>query len=508
MKEISGEISNLRKTGLEYNFGPYAEGYVLQTSKVDYQLSKQLYYNEHNLYKLGAGFCKPIINLTSGFIGVPTFKSKDIENQKILDEQLNNRSIFSNIPRNLLRDGDVYIYVDYQDKSDDILYNNDEFKINISLIAPEKVTKIFSTKNKDEVEKYIIQETVQYIDEDNRNIKYTIVETWTKDQHTIKYTNVLGNPDIAKNIVDEINVYGFIPIIFIKNENEDGEVNGRSELEPVEPYIRAYHDVMMDLLRSSKLTAKPKLKIKAEDIEVFLTNNFSPEEISSKNLNFINKDILILSETDEAGYIQVTANNHTDLLVFIFMCIVDVSETPEYAFGTAVSSSKASVGEQALPVLKKVIRKRNNLKDPYLMLSRMIYVLSNFRINSFQKIKDLSNTTIEWEELDKVDNNVLATTIKTLVEAFTTAIDSKLISAESAINFLSNVVPTMSHFEEENGEGEKEKILKWLEEFINKTTTDENIDENELDNMIKETLNNNNEDPIENARDENLDKED
>jgi len=81
LKKAIGEISKLRQN-IFGQFGTILTGrwnvpYVLNSSRVDYKLARQLYHNTHDDYKLGAGFTKPIINTLAGFMGVPRFHCED-----------------------------------------------------------------------------------------------------------------------------------------------------------------------------------------------------------------------------------------------------------------------------------------------------------------------------------------------------------------------------------------------------------------------------------------------
>ena len=63
LKKAVGEISKLRQ-GIFGKFGSLIGGswnvpYVLNSSRVDYDLARQLYHNTHDDYKLGAGLPSP-----------------------------------------------------------------------------------------------------------------------------------------------------------------------------------------------------------------------------------------------------------------------------------------------------------------------------------------------------------------------------------------------------------------------------------------------------------------
>ena len=51
------------------------------------------------------------------------------------------------------------------------------------------------------------------------------------------------NPGIEEG--ERENPWGFIPIVQFSNERDPGSAFGKSELEVIEPFIKAYHDVML-----------------------------------------------------------------------------------------------------------------------------------------------------------------------------------------------------------------------------------------------------------------------
>jgi hypothetical protein len=472
--------------------------YTLQTSKVDYKLARQLYYNTHENYKLGAGFCKPIINSTVGFMGAPKFRSEDENAQLLLDRTLNRWvGKFIKLQRNWLREGDVFVQLvrvdNLADEASKRLYKNEDVRFELRFIPPERVTVIVDPHNSDRTLKVIVRTDVEYKDEKNEKVKYKATEVWTAEQHSILYESDGPLPEGIEPIDGETNPWGFIPILWCRNENEEHELFGQSELEPVEPYIRAYHDVMMHALRTSKLTATPKLRVKVDDFDDFLRKNFSDDEIRTRTLKLSKKDVIFVDSDEEAGYIEVSGSTHEALLEFLFMCIVDVSETPEFAFGTAVASSKASVSEQMVPLAKKVLRKRSQIADDYKMLARMLMAMFENSPNG-SDIGGIAtyDVEIEWEDIDAQDDKAVADTVKVVVEAMVMAIEGNIISHQSAIDFLSKYVDTMTTFQGADGEeSEKDKILEQRKDMM---PTDQSNLDNEgqkvLDDAKKKLENN------------------
>ena len=503
LKKVVGEQSALRNYTFSSVYKSFKDMYTIDKKEVNYSLARQLYLNSHENYKLGGGFCKPIINSIVSFMGIPSFTSEDEQAKEVIDEFLKDKEdTYINIQKNTLREGDCYVLIE-NETLNNLLYK-DEFKINFKLLLPERVTPI--TNQYGDVEKYIIRTTIDYRDEENNRVYYKIIEVWTETQYNKTY-EINDVPDyLKKELIPTIgeNPYGFIPIVRFTNDKEQFRNTGTSELEPVEPFIRAYHEVMLDSLRSTKLNSSPKLKIKTNDLTQFLANNFSSTEIQEKTLNIGKKDVFLCGQDDDLAYETVGATNHNTLLEFLFMCIVDVSETPEFLFGTAIASSKASAQEQMTPVMKKVERKRSQVKEPYQLMARMVFAIWN-KNNVTKQIADYK-TKVVWEDVDSEDDNMKVNTINTLVTALMTGVEYKLMSYESAINYLAQYIHTMGTYEEE-----KEKILLQIQEMeedvINdlrdqltqleaeKAENNMNDDENNNgDNMDDEENNNNGDD--------------
>ena len=492
--KISGEQSNLRISVSNGFNQSYKDSYVIDNTEVNYSLCRQIYLNTHENYKLGGGFAKPIVNNLSSFMGIPQFISNDIIAQEIINKYLVNiKSVYNKIHRNILREGDCYLLVTNEKKNDKLFKN--ELIISFKTLLPERLQVL-----KDEtgnIVKVIVSTSFDYIDKDtDEKVKYKVKEVWTNEVYQKIYDKINVPNYISEHLIDMTmpNPYQFIPIIWFKNEEEEFRNNGTSELESVEPLLRAYHDVMLDSLRSTKLNSSPKLRIKIENLQQFLNNNFTDEEIATGKLKLAKKDVIFIGKEDDLGYVEVSGNTHTTLLEFIFLCIIDTSETPEFMFGSAVASSKASVSEQMIPFMKKVNRKRDSISDNYKLLARMVFSIYNDN-NSTNLINDFE-TDLFWQDVDNDEDNLKSNTINTLITALSLGIESKLLSFESAINYLKQYINTMKNYDEE-----KEKILeqydsmdtslesqlqKQIDEIKNNQNDNDNIDEEDNNQNIDE----------------------
>jgi len=447
---VTGE-SSVVQSGMTVRTSTF-QTYTLDTTRVNYTIARELYQNVNSKYKLGAGFVKPIIHTIAGFMGTPHFISQN----SIIQEELESMETrwsgkFGKIHINTLVDGDCFVRIE---RVEDRFTGRPHFEL--SFIPPENIVPIINPLT-GILDKVFIKHEVPVYDEQGNITGHSIItETITNDTvEIIPDTRApLELQAIAK--IDR-NIWGFIPVIHFKNEANENRLYGRSEIEAVEPYLKAYHDTLLFAIQGAKLFARPKVKFKLASVENFLTKNFSEEEISSGKLRFQDKEIFLLQEGDDIEFITADSGLQaiTTLLQFIYYCIVDTSETPEFVFGTAVSSSKASVSEQMIPLAKKIERKRKMFEDYYQEFIQTYLVM----YSRVEGIKLDDEIDIVWDEVNSKNDKDVAETINTLVSGLTGAVETGIMSLQSASEFLKQYIPTMRDWEsDEKDNSEKNKI--------------------------------------------------
>jgi len=463
-KKAVGEISKLRKStfgvfGRILFHGSASVPYVLNSNKVDATLTRALYHNIHEDYKLGAGFAKPIINTLSGFMGTPRFTVADEDAQEVLDEHIN--KWVSKVQRThqlSLRDGDSYIYLANLEV-DSILYPENKTRIEYIIIPPEQVTNIELDPQTHKPVAYVLEGRHKWgIDLDK---EYTVKQRITKDEIE---TVVEGDAPEGVESGTDPNKWGFIPIIHFKNEPEETEKYGTSELEAVEPYLKAYHDVMMHALQGSKMHSTPRLKMKLADVQTFLENNF-PEVVRAQErgedakIRLEGQELLLMNSEDDAAFIEVKSatGDAKALLTLLFYCIVDVSSVPEMVFGVHTPSSHASVKEQGPILIRHISRKREQVTEQWQLLARMVLAMSS-KITG--KRYETYETTITWDTILDRDEKEFAETLKYIVEALSAAVQGQIMSSDAAVDFLGQYVETMRAYISDDKElpGERERI--------------------------------------------------
>jgi hypothetical protein len=440
------------------------------TSRVDYGRARKLYRNQIPQYKLGAHFARPIINFTAGFMGTPHMKttSNVQEADKALAEfDQKFVSTFLTVNRNMLRDGDVFLRLDYVD---------DRFskkkRFDIRLEHPEWVTPVLDPVT-GEWDTLIINHPVYPTNRPDAQVKpsYVITETLSADAYVIQADDK-APPEIRAKYpgVAVPNPWGFIPVVHYKNEPEENQLYGVSDLEPLEPLLRAYHDTMMVGNQGIRLFAKPKVKFILKDVNRFLSVNF-PKWKPGDAVDFQGHDIFLLNEGEDSNYI--TAEPGTAgvgiLLEYLFYCILQSAAVPEFVLGAAIASSRASVDTQMDPFVKTIERKRMMATDPYVETHEMFLAMAS-KAPGFAMPALLDyEVAPTWPEIRAKDEKSVADTLLSLFQAFQVGTTAGLVSLEAANEFLADFVPTMLPWLDASGAttgGERGRVIEsmaWLE---------------------------------------------
>ncbi|AYO30815.1 phage portal protein [Biomaibacter acetigenes] len=463
-----GEISKLRDifsfTGWRLYTGTYATPYRLNSSRVDYPKARAIYENIDDAYKLGAGFAKPVINTTVGFMGVPHFRSEDPDAQAVLDDFFGaNVSRMQQTHRNAMRDGDCFVWITREETEDAALYPETKARLVYNIIPPEQVVQIIRNPITGSVQEYVLKSEHIWLDESNNTRRCVVTQRISGDHRMIQIDGDTP-PDIQPG--EERNPWGFIPIVHFKNEGDETKEFGQSDLEPIEPFLKAYHDVMLHAIQGSKMHSTPRLKLKLKEVARFLANNFGitdPAEFAAKGgtINLDGHELLIFQDEEDAGFIEVNSaiGDAKDLLQLLFYCIVDTSETPEFAFGVHTPSSLSSVKEQMPILVRRIARKREHFTEAWQRLARIVLAMTaqaeNKRFSTYA-------TTLEWDDIDPRDGKDVAQELQLVTQALNTALQGGFISLDAAAQFLSQYIETMNDYISDDPEipGERERIMK------------------------------------------------
>lgn len=466
LDRAQGEISKLRIGSWFFNVrNMYSAPYSLHIEgHVDYRRARDLYYNRDDAYKLGAGFAKPIVNTLAGFMGTPKFQCEDDAAQEALEGFCDGlTSTMQRVHQKNLVDGECFLRL-VNLPADTTLYpeNRTQTRLSAVIIPPEQIPTggIEYDPVTHEYTAVTILTKNKWVDENGDLQEYRYRQRITK---TEVVTTIDGKAPEGIESKQEPNTWGFIPIVHFRNEPDETELHGYSELEPIEPFLKAYNDVMIHAISGSKMHSTPKVAFKLNDVKAFLQNNFPNaardlQQGKPATIDMNGKDLFLLKSDEDAGFIECASaiGDTSTLLQFIFYCIIDTSEVPEFAFGVHISSSQASTKEQSPILCRRIDRKREQVESSWQMFARMALAMlsatSGSRFASFA-------ADVVWDAVMDKDEQADAQTLYSVTQALTMAKGSNILSSESAVNYLARYIDTMSEWEGSDGQpGEKDKI--------------------------------------------------
>ncbi len=463
-----GEISKLRSalSSLPWRIAgaTYGAVYKLDSSRVDYAKARALYGNTEDGYKLGAGFARPVINTAVGFMGVPRFRSEDEGARAVLEDFFGaNVSRMQQTHRDAMRDGDCFVWITREETEDAALYPESRVRLVYNIIPPAQIAQVVRDPITRVTREYVLKSEHTWFDDSDNSRKCTIIQRISREKRIVKVEGDVP-PDMQPG--EEQNRWGFIPIVHFKNEGDETEEFGRSDLEAIEPFLKAYHDVMLHAIQGSKMHSTPRLKLKLKDVARFLANNFGitdPKHFIDQGgaIKLEGRELLIFMDEEDAEFIEVTSaiGDAAELLKFLFYCIVDTSETPEFAFGVHTPSSLSSVKEQMPILVRRIARKREHFTEAWQKLARIVLAMT---AQADGKKFSTCSTTLVWDEIDPRDEKDVAETLERIVSALVNALQNGLMSLEAAVTFLGQYVETMNEYLSDDPEvpGERERIIR------------------------------------------------
>lgn len=472
---------------IKARFQGYKEISTFDISRTSYGFARSIFYA--NIYKdrktgkeygkdylLGAPFGKPIVNIAAGFaVGSPVqiTESGEIteDDDKIDDDQDNpvdedgnptvdkvetnstisntnrmlqdRRDIIFKAVRNSYRDGDFFVVVE----------DDGEF----TLLPPEDVDIIVNPNNPDAIDGYDVFSTfpdpadpsgakmLMYVDEIRRVYRRRcLIDRAGKRQV------VTGTEIEYRNLEDGGLEERELPIVHFANEQEARSLYGTSEFQNLYFLMANYHEVLSAAIKGNiyNSTAVPVIQ-GVKNMKQFLQQNFTQDKDGNYILKWDNQKMLVVGEGGSVQILQAngTATDAQTLLNILFWLISQSSETPEFAFGTAVQSSKASVSEQTPMLIKKAVRKQGELEAPIRKLIELY--ITRMAIIVPEEFDAEVEFTITMPNILDEDLNINIQIVNALLE-------KGIITEETAMTML-NLGKYVKNFEEERKRAQQQK---------------------------------------------------
>lgn len=471
-KNVSGIVSQLyannKITEIDYN-------------ENNYDLFRAIYYNSTvngagSDYQIAAALGKPIVDIAAGYVlgkGF-TIELDNPDGSSLItqcEEEINqwladNMKFFVDIVRHGYRDGDAYLHIDeycnlkeYDAKGVDEIID----PVTGRTVGFDVKRRVEETDEYGNTPKKMIY-VKQYRTDSIRIYKYeeghedTIQVIWEK------MITVDGYKDIPRNENGELEdidpaylTERSLPIIALHNEPEAEAVYGNSDYQNLLSLFANYAGTIKAATKGAKYNAVPTLKIKglsnpsqseqqavqAENARQSIAAQALDKETaemydktSSDNKEGIewgSDSVLYLSKDSDAGFIS--GNGFMDdlgkLLEYYFYLFVQGSETPEYVFGTAVSSSHASTTSQAPVFTKKIERKQMEFQD-FVQYVVEAYIERKALMSDFtfqQLMENMPSVRVMFPPIDDDDANLTLETVKW-------AYENNLLTSAKAIDLI------------------------------------------------------------------------
>lgn len=418
-------------------------------TQVSYQITRQLYRNSGD-DALGASFAKPIVDLPVGFMGIPRVTTDNEDESQFLNECVQNHWLdeIQQMFRDSIRDSKCVVIMRRPDILDPLMTIDEASHFTIEVLPPERVDIERNVRNKRVIERAVIHHRMLFVMDDGDvasgrdplTEEHDVIEIISRDSYRF------FDQTTSQELVDmnARNPWNFVPALEVYNEWDSAVQGGQSDLETVLPFIRAFHEVMVQGLQSHGYHSTPKIVMNLTDVAPFLKNNY-PEALdevtgdikSHGEISFRGREMFFLQEGEQISFLEATSilGDTKLLLEFLIDCICIASQTPEWAFMRVDSgSANSDRNAQTVPFIKKIDRKRRNFQKPVQELCKMALAAS-----------DLIpvRPTVSWDTVRPDDEVVTMQAFQQLIMGLEVARQRGEISDATYQNAIRSFLPSM-----------------------------------------------------------------
>jgi 2'-5' RNA ligase len=354
-------------------------------------------------------FIKPIASKKAAWVlgELPQVHFDDKQTQELVNEWLrdNHTDVLLAYEESAVL-GDYYIVVN-ADESITIVTPNVVEPIvdenNFSLQIGWRITQAFSHPQKP----WIVQ---------------TITDEYYKDKRVLSITapnGQRGKPQEFKNLT------GLIPVFHIANNRRGGEMFGHPEPEALVQVLHNYGDVTETAIEGNLRQSRPTPVFERlgsqENVDAFMaafgTTEYqvlpdgTREEVTV--MRFSSDQVVYLGEDGTFKYAspgQFTGDT-MNILQILFYLIIQHTEMPEFIWGGAIASSKASA-EVQMPPFTKWVEKEQGRAEKWLIPLVTYYTALRSLYDRKVKYKATAKPKIKWMPLTTKDDKLTLEAIK------------------------------------------------------------------------------------------------
>jgi hypothetical protein len=372
IRQIAGRIVEFFSTGsnaLSRNIRVAASFYgrpswsrpAIDWTRPDYDFWRRAYYGRARGLELSGLFIRPLVNKVAAWtLGMePSWSCENEASQEALAEWWAEwHPLILRGWRSALRQGDMFAIV-----------NADA---TLTLLPPETVTPLVDEADFSNITGWRVTHMIRH--PERAGERMTIYDEYRRTERT-RWVEVNG-VEVERQTYP--NLIGRLPIVHIANGLDDGDRFGHAEAEPLVEVLHRYGEILEAGIDGNRRQGRPTPVLTFETVEQldkFWVDNSSREtqtlpDGTSETTSVLDVDLSQLLTVAGAEFAYAApgafAGDTAQLLELMFYLILEHTELPEFVFGNAISSSKASA-ETQMPVFVRFITMKRGEMAGWLM---------------------------------------------------------------------------------------------------------------------------------------------
>lgn len=414
-------------------------------TRSDYDYYNRLYRGQVKGLEVSALLLKPIISkLTSWTLGVvPNWKTENETSQEALMDWWNDHH------PDILR-----AWRDALKVGDSVLVINSD--LSVTRLPPECVDPIVAD---DDYANVIGWRVTQVLEHPETTQRMTVIDEYYVDRriHRVEVDGTMRSEETYPNLL------GRIPLVMIANQPDPGEFFGHAEAEALLPLLHKYGEVLEAAIEGNVLNGRPTpvlLFETVDDLEKFDEENATIEvqelpDGTSQRVKTYGIDLSQLMVASGADFKYESPGQFTDdvakLLEILFYLLLQHAEIPEFMFGNAIPSSKASADAQLAPFIEYIKARRGEMAG---WLTEIAEIALGYLALVTPGVT-AETPMLQWEALDQDDGDL---TLQTLQWAYMEGLIDRKTALQLAPVEIDNIDQVLNDAERERQEREAAQL--------------------------------------------------
>ena len=372
--------------------------------RADYGYWRKAYYARAKGLEVSGLFIKPLVSKIAGWVmGRPPQWRMESERSA---EALNgwwaeHHAQILRGYRAALKQGDAFLVV-----------NSD---LTLTAVLPDTAEPIVSDDDYTEIAGWTITQTIPHPTRTNDHM--TVVDEYTAERrvHRVEINGMTVEETTYPNLI------GRVPVIHIPNQPQDGETFGHPEAEALLEVMQRYGAVFDAAIEGNILQGRPTPVLAFEDtasLDKFWADygekqtqtlpDGTTESVTTLAVD-LNQILTVAGATFEYKSPGSFSQDVERLLGLMFYLILEHTELPEFVFGNAIASSKASA-EAQMPVFEKFIEMRRGEAGDW--LTELAQVVLGYLALMEPGVVATETPALQWEALTENDKALTLATVQ------------------------------------------------------------------------------------------------